>query len=126
MTSHVRNGRGAVRPYLFGPLELPAFLREVFGAGEVERHDMGAESAHIELAIGDSVVVVEAGQLPPDFEPTIASVYVYVENVDATYSRSIQAGAEAISEPEDKHYGERGAAFRDSGANTWYISTFKS
>ena len=126
MTSHVRHGRGAFRPYLFGPLGLPVFLREVFGAKELERHDMSERSAHVGLEIGDSVVVVEAGQLPSNFEPTIASIYIYVEDVDAAYSRAIQAGAEAISEPEDKHYGERGAAFRDSAGNTWYVSTLKS
>ena len=37
MLAHVRHGRGAVRPYLYGALELPQFLREVFGAEEVER-----------------------------------------------------------------------------------------
>ena len=39
---HIRNGMGVVRPYLFGRLDLLDFVRQVFGAEEVqtlgERH----------------------------------------------------------------------------------------
>lgn len=124
MERHIRHGRGAVRPYLYAHYELPAFLQEVFGAQEIERHDMGEQSAHVELAIGDSVLVVEAGALPPSVTPTVASVYVYVEDVDAAYARALEAGATAVAAPEDKHYAERGAAFQDAGGNTWYVSTY--
>jgi uncharacterized glyoxalase superfamily protein PhnB len=71
----VRHERGAVRPYLHGPMELPEFLKTVFGAVELERFEFGPQSVHVELAIGDSVVVVEAGDLPPDTTPWIGSVY---------------------------------------------------
>jgi hypothetical protein len=30
--SHIRQGHGSVRPYLYGPLELLEFVRQVFGA----------------------------------------------------------------------------------------------
>ena len=87
---------------------------------------MGPESSHVELAIGDSVVVVEAGRLPDSVTPTQASVYVYVPDVDAAYERALKAGATSLSEPEDKHYSERSAAIKDASGNTWYISTFLS
>ena len=121
---HVRHGKGAVRPYLFGPIDLPQFLAKAFGAVEVERHDMGPESSHVEMQIGDSVVVVEAGKLPPDFTPTVASVYVYVPDIDDAYARAMDAGAESIAAPEDKHYEERSAGIRDPFGNTWWISTY--
>lgn len=126
MSDHIRHGRGTVRPYLYGPLELPEFLQQAFGAKEIERHDMGAESAHVELAIGDSVVVVEAGRLPDSAKPTTASVYLYVPDVDAAYARALEGGATSVAEPEDKHYSERSAAIEDHFGNTWYISTFQS
>ncbi len=125
MSKHVRHGRGTVRPYLFGHYELPDFVEEVFGARVLERHDMGERSAHVELEIGDAVLVVEAGDLPPDVTPTIASVYVYVEDTDATYARAIAAGAESIAAPEDKHYSERSAGIKDAFGNTWWISTYR-
>ena len=121
---HVRNGFGTVRPYLYGAYELPAFLVDVFGARETARHEFQPRrAAHVELAIGDSAVVVEAGELPPEHSPTSASVYVYVEDVDAVYRRALEAGAEAISAPEDKPYGERGCGFLAYG-NTWWVATY--
>ena len=69
-------------------------MAAVFGAREVERHEAsGRRAAHVELTIGDGVVVVEAGELPPEHKPTEASVYVYVEDVDAVYERAVEAGA---------------------------------
>jgi len=125
MASHVRHGRGSVRPYLFGQYELPEFLEQVFGASTIERHETGPRSAHVELELGDSVIVVEAGELPPDVDPTTASVYVYVEDTDSVYARALEAGAASIAAPEDKHYGERSAGIRDAFGNTWWISTYQ-
>ena len=124
--SHARHGRAVIRPYLFGPTDLPTFLTEVLGATEVERHEMGPESAHVELALDDSIVVVEAGPVPEHVQPTIASTYVYVRDVDAAFERALAAGATEIAKPEDKPYGERQAGFRDAGGNTWWISTLLS
>ena len=121
---HVRHGFGTVRPYLYGPYEIPEFMSAVFGAQEVERHEAsGRRAAHVELVIGDSAVVVEAGELPAEHEPTEGSVYVYVEDVDAVYRRAVEAGAETIAAPEDKPYGERGCGFKACG-NTWWVATY--
>lgn len=122
---HVRNGLGAVRPYIHGPMSLLGFLRDVLGAVELERHDFGPDSAHVALRIGDSVIVVEAGDLPPDVSGWTGAIYVYVEDVDAVYERAIDLGADPIAEPEAKPYGERQAGFRDSGDNTWWVATYK-
>lgn len=122
--NHIRHGFGTVRPYLYGAYELPEFLGAVFGAREVERHEApDRRAAHVEMALGDSGLVIEAGEMPPEHEPTWASVYVYVEDVDAVYRRAIDAGAESITAPEDKPYGERGCGFRAFG-NTWWVATF--
>ena len=122
--SHVRQGFGTVRPYLYGPYELPEFLATVFGAKEIERHEQGErQAAHVELTIGDSVLVVEAGEQLPGHEITQASVYVYVEDVDDVYNRAIEAGAETISAPEDQFYGERSCGF-NAFDNTWWVSTY--
>lgn len=122
--SHVRHGIGTVRPYLHGPATLPEFLEKTFQAVELERHDFGPESFHVELQIGDSVVVVEAGELPDDVPPWMGSVYVYVEDVDAVYRRALENGAEALAGPEDKPYDERQAGFLDGAGNTWWVATY--
>lgn len=123
---HIRNGMGSVRPYLHGPLELLDFLKHVFGAVERERHDFDEQSCHVELQIDDSIVVVEAGDLPHDIPPWRCATYVYVANVDDVYSRALALGATSLSEPTEKPYQERQAGFHDVAGNTWWISTYKT
>ena len=122
--SHIRHGFGTVRPYLYGPYELPEFLISVFGAEEIERHEQEERrAAHVELAIGDSILVVEAGALPAGYNATKASVYIYVDDVDSVYDKALQAGAETISAPEHQLYSERSCGFH-AFENTWWVSTF--
>ena|ERR1051325_958495 len=122
--SHVRHGFGAVRPYLYGNLDLPAFVEYVLGAEQIERHDFNERSFHYEARLGDSVIVIEAGDLPAHEAGTKASVYVYVEDVDAAYGRALERGATSVAEPEDKPYQERSAGFKDSSGNIWWISRY--
>ena len=122
--THVRHGFGSVRPYLYGGLELPEFVEHVFGAQQIERHDFNESSFHYEAQIGDSVIVIEAGDLPADVSGTKASVYVYVEDVDAVYARALERGASSVVGPEEKPYQERQAGFQDASGNTWWISKF--
>jgi PhnB protein len=118
---YIRHGFGAVRPYIYGTSDLPEFLREVFGADEVERADYDDTSAHVEMRIGDSVVVVETNVTHETV--TRGSVYVYVPDVDAAYQRALQLGATSLAEPADKLYGDRNAGVKDSFGNTWWIGT---
>lgn len=114
----VRHGMGTVRPYLYGPNDLLDFVTAVFGAEELERNGTG-DGAHVEVRIGDSVVVLELGDFPAT--ATRSSVYVYMEDVDAAYRRALQAGATSLAEPQDKPYGERNAGVKDMFGNIWWI-----
>jgi len=120
---HIRNGMGAVRPYLFGRLDLLDFVKDVFGGVEVERNSVSG-GFHVQARIGDSVVVMAAMD-PPYPSATKASTYVYVDDVDAVYARAIAAGAVAVAGPADQPYQERNATVTDSFGNIWYISTYK-
>jgi PhnB protein len=122
--SHVRHGLGSARPYLYGHTDLPEFLKHVFGAVELERID-DENGFHVEMMIEDSVLVIEAGEFPPDVTPMRASIYVYVEDVDGAYKRALAFGAKSVAEPEDKPYEERGAGVQDSFGNVWYIATYR-
>jgi PhnB protein len=121
--THIRHGIGTVRPYLYGPLDLLDFVKQVFGAEEVERVPTGEKGFHVEVKIGDSVVVLEVGK--PPATATQASIYVYVDDVDAAYQRAIQAGATSLGEPSDKPYQERNAGVKDTFGNIWYIATYQ-
>ena len=123
-TSFIRHGAGVVRPYVHGPMELLSLLQNVFEAKIVERHDFSPTCSHCELQIGDSTLVLEAGELPRDVKPWTCSLYVYVANVDAVFKRAKAHGVIVISEPTDKPYKERQAGFRDVAGNTWWIATY--
>jgi PhnB protein len=121
MTTHIRNGMGAVRPYVYGPPELLDFVERTFGAEIVERSSDGSE---VELRLGDSMIALSLGERFPANGGTRGSIVVYVEDVDATYGRALDAGATAIAAPEDKPYRNRAAGVRDVFGNRWWISTY--
>jgi PhnB protein len=93
---------------------LVALLRDVFGAtGDV------APGRPAEMRIGGSVVMVsEAGER--DVFP--AFLYIYVDDVEATWERAVAAGAETIEEPLDTPYGDRRAMVRDPFGNVYQIA----
>lgn len=121
-TTHIRNGVGAVRPYVYGPRSLVGFLEATFSAEVVERSPDGGE---VELRIGDSAVALALGDEFPDGVATRASIYVYVEDADATYQQALRNGATPMVAPEDKPYGERAGAVRDGFGNVWFIATYR-
>ena len=119
---HIRHGIGSVRPYLYGDLKVPELVKHAFGSQELERLPAG-NGYHIEAKIGDSMIVLEAGD-PPHPDGTRASIYVYVEDVDAAYKRALEAGATSVAAPADKPYQERTASVKDTYGNTWWLATY--
>jgi uncharacterized glyoxalase superfamily protein PhnB len=99
------------------PALLVRFLKSTFDAdGEY------AAKAPSQMKIGDSIVMVSAVG-PRDANPSF--LYVYVDDVDATYRRALQAGAASIEEPQDVPYGDRRAMVKDPCGNDWQIATHK-
>ncbi len=99
-----------------------AFLKAAFGGTEVLCHRNADNSVmHAEIKIGDSLVML--GQAGGPWTPHRAGLYLWVEDVDATYGRALAAGATSESEPEDKPYGHRNAGVIDSNGITWWIGS---
>jgi hypothetical protein len=67
---HVHRGFGTVRPYLHGPHDLPTFLEKTFGGQIVETNPGGPTL----VQVGDSLIWVEAGDLPESVMPWVGSV----------------------------------------------------
>jgi PhnB protein len=90
------------------------FLRVVFGAtGEV------APGRPAELSVGDTMVLVSgAGER----EVFCAFLYVYVDDVEATYERALNEGAVSLEAPMDTPYGDRRAMVRDGSGNVFQIA----
>src|SRR4029450_11112117 len=118
----VKNTYRTVTPYLVVPnanADL-AFLKAAFGGDEVECHRNPDNTVmHAEIAIGDSLIML--GQAGGRSSPRPAALYLWVEDVDATYAKALAAGAESESAPEDKPYGHRNAGVIDQKGITWGI-----
>jgi len=122
MTGAAPRGYSSISPYLVvdnvqGELE---FLRTVFDAdilGEQPREQ--GEMQHGAARIGDTVIMlVNARKEPPTGQ---GAVYVWRDDVDATYLRALEAGATGISDPANHDYGARQATIRDPQGNTWLL-----
>jgi PhnB protein len=123
MANHIRNGFSAVRPYVFGPLSILSFVENALGGVVLARYEQGENAQHIEVKIGDSVLVLELSD-PPHEVGFPGSIYVYVEDVDAVAAAASDNGVEVFSPPGDKPYEERQAGMRDVYGNVWWVATF--
>src|SRR5262245_13448371 len=88
------DGYHNVTPYLTvqGADKVLDFVKAVFDGTIIEcmkRPD--GTVGHAEVRIGDSIIML--GEAAGDGKTMPASLYVYVEDVDATYKRAVAAGA---------------------------------
>ena len=99
------------------------FAKNVFGAEEVMRTKGGAGGTHCELHIGDSKVYM-GGNMKLPHGPNLATLHVFVPDVDAAFHRALEAGATALGGGlVDQEYGSREGSVRDPFGNEWYIAT---
>jgi PhnB protein len=110
----------------FHPIGAPKFidfLQQAFGAEVVERYQSNEGFVyHARVRIGDSIV--EMGEAHDQWQPMKSAIYLYVEDVDATYKQALSAGATSALEPTDQPYGDRSAWVNDEFGNIWYLSTW--
>jgi PhnB protein len=117
---------GSVTPYLLveGADGLIEFMRRTFDAEERGRMPApGGKIGHAEIKIGDSIVMLADASTSDAGRPMPAMLTVYVEDVDKTYQRALEAGATSQREPADQFYGDRNAGVQDAFGNLWWIQT---
>ncbi|HEX2276932.1 MAG TPA: VOC family protein [Candidatus Tectomicrobia bacterium] len=122
----IPDGFHSVTPYLQvqGASKLIDFLKQAFGAEEVFRMPRPDGAVmHAEVRIGDSIIML--GEAMGEHQPMPGSIYLYVDNADATYRRALQAGATTVHEPADQFWGDRLAGVKDPVGNFWSIATHK-
>lgn len=120
----IPDGYQTVTPYLIikGIEEFIEFLKKVFSAKLTERLS-GPEgrTIHAEVKIGDSLIMI--GEQPDDSESRPGVLYVYTEDVDDLYQKSLDHGCKSISAPKDQFYGDRSAGFEDPFGVHWWVAT---
>ncbi len=122
--SPVPKGYPRVSPYLIvdNAAATTACMVDVLGGSESRcTTTPGGDIMHAEVRIGDSVVMV--GGANPEWPAVPAAVHVYVDDVDATYARALEAGVTSISEPATQPYGDRSAYVKDTSGTMWFLST---
>jgi PhnB protein len=118
------DGYHSVTPYLVvdGAARLIDFLGQAFDAEEVERLAApGNRVGHAEMRIGDSLVML--GDAHGEHKAMQAMLYVYVDDVDASFQRALAAGATSVQAPTDHFYGDHSGGVKDPCGNIWYIAT---
>jgi PhnB protein len=120
-------GRHTLTPLITvdGATKFVEFAKKAFDAKESNIMP-GAKPGligHAELKIGDShIMLMDPMEGGSKAQP--ASLYVFVDDVDATYKRALQAGATQVKDGvADQFYGDRMGCVKDFAGNTWWIAT---
>ena len=99
-----------------------AFLRDLFGGEVLRTHaDDEGRVRHAEVRIDDSVVML--ADAAPEWPPQPAHAHVYVADVDATYAKALELGAESVQEPVRKDDPDKRGGVKGRGGVTWWIAT---
>jgi PhnB protein len=130
----IPDGYHAVTPYLIvkGAARAIDFYVKAFGARELFRMPQpDGRVGHAELQIGDSRVMLadehpEIGARSPQaIGGSPVTIHLYVEDVDATVSRAVQAGARLDRPVADQFYGDRNGGLTDPFGHVWFVATHK-
>jgi len=128
----IPDGYHAVTPYLIVKDAASAieFYTRAFGA--VERFRMAdhhGRIGHAEIQVGSSIVLLcdefpEMDAVGPTTRGgSTVTLLHYVEDVDATFARALDAGATATFPVADHFYGDRMGILRDPFGHVWYVTT---
>ena len=104
------------------------FYKEVFHAKEKERMTgPGGLIMHAELSIGDSMLMLcdeipcmaqaPAGNPLPSY-----NIFLYLDNVDNTFQRAVQAGSKIEMALENQFWGDRYGKVRDPFGHVWGLA----
>jgi PhnB protein len=101
------------------------FYEKAFGAEVVDRalDPSGAKIWHAALRVGGSMLFVN--DVFPDMggEHSRSSLWLYVNDVDASFKRATEAGAKATHPPMDMFWGDRVAHVADPFGQKWTLAT---
>ena len=128
----IPEGYRTVTPYLAvdDAAEAIEYYKKAFGAKERGRMETpDGKIGHAELEIGDSLVMLSdpipeaTTRTPKELGGTSASVFLYVEDVDAVVKRAVDAGATVTMEVADQFWGDRFGSVQDPFGHSWSIAT---
>jgi PhnB protein len=109
-----------------------AFYQRAFGAKEILRMEgPGGKIAHAELKIGGGKIMLAdetqgtGMKSPRSAGLATASVFMYVEDVDAVFNQAAAAGAHVDQAVTDMFWGDRYGRLTDPFGQIWSLATHK-
>ena len=123
MNKKIPENYQTVMPYLVlaNAADFSRFMQKVFEAKETYRElrDEG-KIAHAELMIGGSTIMFADHTDIHKTRP--GNLFIYVDNVDETYRKAIEAGGKSVREIADLPFGRNGG-IADPFGNNWWITS---
>jgi PhnB protein len=115
-----------IAPYIIVPraAQFVDFLKAAFSG--TERFRFGRPEApqflmHAEVVIGDSII--ELADANDQYPAAPQAIHLYVDDVDATFKRALDAAAKSVEKIADQPWGDRQGTVRDPFGNVWFIAT---
>lgn len=120
----IPDGFHTVTPFLVvdEASKLISFMKKAFNGKMTStfNYDDG-KVMHATVRLGDSEIMIADAM--DQFPAGMAKLYIYVDDVDATYKQASSAGGISLREPTDEFYGDRSAGIKDAWGNEWWIAT---
>jgi PhnB protein len=129
---HTPEGYHTATPYLIvkGGVQALDFYKKAFGATEIMRMPRpDGKIGHAEIRIGDSRIMLADefpemdARSPKSLGGSPVGLYLYVEDVDATFNQAVALGATVQKPVADQFYGDRSGGIVDPFGHVWYIAT---
>ncbi|WP_261506821.1 VOC family protein [Burkholderia multivorans] len=107
------------------------FFQAAFGFALRDVLDEDGAIMHVEMVYRGQLIVMFAPEgafgstaRTPKSANAIApqSFYLYVDDVDATWQRALDAGAKSLTEPQDQFWGDRFAQIEDLDGYRWALA----
>jgi uncharacterized glyoxalase superfamily protein PhnB len=120
-------GKSTVTPYVVVKgadrfLEFVERTFEVRTSGRVPNQD--GTVGHAEVTVGQSVLMTF--DAAADWPDTPSFLSVYVDDVDRTFARALEAGATVVTDlMYSRITGDRGGRVKDPVGNIWWLQTHK-
>ena len=122
----IPEGYHTITPYLIvqGADKLVEFMKSAFGAiVSTTMTNPDGTIGHTEARIGNSFLMLSEARAEWPAMPVM--LYLYVEDVDATYQKALDSGATSVMPIKDQFYGDRSGGVKDMCGNQWWIATHK-
>lgn len=133
MVKPIPDGYTAVTPYIIvdGASDAIAFYEKAFGAQEVMRlpNPETGKVMHAEITIDGAHVMVAdpdpnwGPKDPKSLGGVASSITLYLLDMEATFARAVEAGADVQSPPMDMFWGDRMANVVDPFGHVWSLLT---